>query len=286
MAADYKEDIVHQMDFDSHIAPPPGSAGEFEFQIELRILLQQLNPENGKATGIGLDYNKRKFPIRRWNHAAWLRFQDEYVKQVLAVWDNAYILIPPKDYNGFVWPAAGKRRNLRCRLKITLTDSMKYVHAVIKVVQLAASSGGFRSDSGSYSSEAIVPKTHHMKSEPGITWKQHTPAHEVGHLLIGELRGHINEYSEACQAHPNSDPCYGTDLLQRMNVMGAGDKLNRDQASPWKNRIREHVNPYTKLDDWQVTWASESAQDRGFEGFEMDAARRKKEMTSPLIDYP
>lgn len=267
----YIPDIKHSYDFDSSIDPPYFAEDRvnFEFTIIFRLYLAQLNPPAGKRTFMAPDHDGRKWPALAWNQAAWLRFTTAYTKEVLKVWDKAFILIPPAKYNGFVWPEGGRRRNLLCRLRIKLQDTQKNAHAAVQVVRLATPSESFfRSDSALYDSSDVNP-TRIRYAPEGASFLHNTPAHEMGHLLglwdVGA--GH-----EKCTDEGSA--CYGSDLHERMNVMGGGSMLDLENALPWIIRIPQHVES-TKRGDWKADWASNEAQLRGLEGFQVDEAHKK-----------
>ena len=269
----YIEDIRHPWDFDSSIDPPyfAEEPTSFEFAIILRVYLEPVNPPDGKSTFMAPDYDGRLWPALRWNNASWIDFQARYSKLVLQVWDKAFILIPPAKYDGFVWPDGGKRRNLLCRLRLKVQDVRDHPHAAIRVVRLAApDKSHFRSDSGMYTSVDVMPKRRRFEPE-GASFLGNTPAHEVGHLLglwhsgLGDAR---------CAERPESSVCYGSNLTDRMNVMGAGGMLDLSNALPWLSRIPLHV-PSTKRPDWKADWASSEAALRGLESLQVDETHKK-----------
>lgn len=274
----YVEDIHHGYDFDSTIDPPylaeiPTS---YELAIILRLYMVPLNPPKGKATYLAPDADGRLWPAMRWNSAAWLHFKERYIKLVLQVWDKAFILIPPKGFNGFVWPDGGERRNLLCRLRVKLQDQPEHAHAMIQLVRLAsASTSFFRSDSDLYDSSDVDPQSMRWAPE-GVTFTRNTPAHEIGHLL--GFYWHVGIKEPGCETNTEG-ACYGTNLHDRMNVMGAGGMLDLANAKPWLDRVPEHV-PSTEKSDWKVTWASSEAQLRGLDGLKVDE-RFKKPYQAP-----
>jgi len=275
----YKE-IVKSIDFDSTIYSPALSSDRksFELMLNLRVFLRPLNPPKGQNVYQARDWNDTPWPALRWNNAAWQHFQQEYIRQVYATWDTAFVLIPPANYSEFVY--LKERRKVLCRIRIDLWGDDKHVHAVINVVRLATPQHNFfRSSSDTYSSKDLTARHVHDRKE-GVSYLQRTPAHEIGHLLG---LNHINEYSDACQnsATPESPACYGSNLVQSMNVMGRGNELDFSNAAPWLKRITEHT--YTRQSDWRVDWAYADMQVgdtlpgglRGIvDGFEVDPDRK------------
>lgn len=275
----YKE-IVKSTDFDSYIYSPALSSDRrsYELMLILRIFLRPLNPPSGKNFYYASDWNDTPWPALRWNHAAWQHFQQEYVRQVYATWDTAFVLTPPADYSEFTY--LKERRKILCRIRIDLWGDDKHVHGVIDVVRLATPQHNyFRSSTWTYSSKDLAARRIHDRKE-GVSYLHRTISHEVGHLLG---LNHINEYSDACQnaSTPESSPCYGSNLAQSMNVMGRGSELDFSNADPWLKRITEHT--YTRRSDWKVEWAGADMQIgdtlpgglRGIvDGFDIDPDRR------------
>ncbi len=269
----YVEDVRRTWEFDSSIDPPYFSEDRihYDFTIILRIYLKQLNPPPGKNTFRAPDFDGMMWPALRWTRAAWLDFTSRYLKLVLKVWDKAFVLIPPAGYHGFVFPQGGRRRNLMCRLRLKLQDEPDKPHAAVQVVRLATpTQNGFRSDSGQYDSGDVKLKRVRYAPE-GASFLHNTPAHEVGHLL-GLWDAGVG--SQGCSANPHSSACYGSNLHERMNVMGGGGMLDLSNARPWLRRATVHVDS-TRESDWKVDWASSEAALRGLEGFQIDEKFKK-----------
>ena len=251
-------EFVKSDKFDSRILPP--NAGDpdplFEFRIELRVNLRRLNPTNGKAVGHALDANGNASPIIRWDDASWLHFKIRYLKNVVQVWDKAFLLIAPKSYDGFTWPAQGKRRDLLCRMSLHLRDDPSLAHVSIPVVRLQFPTPHlFRVDAHDYSSDMSEPWARSIDS---TQYTQNLPAHEVGHLLGLD---HINGKDPLCETG-GQDICYGSNLTERLNIMGTGSHLSLIDARPWLRRIHTHAPP-THRRDWTPGWASAAAIMRG-----------------------
>jgi hypothetical protein len=259
-------------DFDSEISPPMPSLGLDNFGITLimRVYLKKMDPPPGKAVYHMEDADGMKWPVGRWTRAAWDRWTLEYLVQVHETWDEAFTLVPPNAYDGFLWPQSKPvRRNVSCRLYLTLVNNRDEAHATIGVYNVLTSGGeGFRSNSYGYGSQDIKP----VKSGgSGATWEYKTMPHEVGHLLG---LPHVNQGDPACRAAPGSGICYGKDLKQKMNVMGHGGTLSLDNAKPWIERIaRKHTR--TDPASWKAQFASWEVQLRGREKFQQEDAKTK-----------
>jgi hypothetical protein len=274
--------------YDSRIDPPRvvNDQAPFEYSLILRVYLDQVSPPPGKRTATIPDHNGRPVAIQRWDGAAWSHFKTKYVERVLEVWDEAFILIPPAAYSGFVWPDRGKRRNLLCKLTLKLVDSPGSAHASVRIVRLAnPTADSFRSDAELYSSNLVDLKRQNFWPARA-SFLQNAAAHEVGHLL---MLWHSNEGDPKCDPSVENSICYGSNLIQRMNVMGAGGMLALSNALPWCKRIEKHV-PSTHKSEWKVGWASIDAQVRGIAGYQdLDDFGNVKKPTPPkpgLIDYP
>ena len=257
----YIETYIVRHTFDSTIIHPGAVRLDelFEYFLVLRVHLRQVNPKNGKLTDTMKDYDGDARTIIPWDQASWLNFKTQYVKRVVQVWDKGFLLIPPASYDGFMWPAKGKRRDLLCRLKLVLEDARPRAHVKIRVVRLQNPTvHNFRSDAGTYSSDVVDPRTRHSSID-GSDILSNSAAHEVGHLL--GLTKHINADDPQCKTN-TEEICYGSTLAQEMNVMGKGSMLALKNARPWLRRIHRHAPP-THHSDWEVGWASAEAQMRG-----------------------
>jgi hypothetical protein len=264
--------------WDTSIARPgPGAQTPFEFFVIMRLYLEAVNPPGHKRIDTVLDWNNNPVPTMRWDGASWLHFTTKYVKMVMEAWDKAFLLIPPATYDGFAVPEDGSRRNLLCRLDIQLMRSPKDAHASVRVFRLANPGNSiFRADSADYDSNLVEPSRRSF-------WPDHAdflynkPAHELGHLL---LLPHVNEADPRCDPTRENSVCYGSNLAQRMNVMGAGSMLDLDDAKPWIIRIAKHTPP-TQQKDWKVDWASSEAALRGVWSLHIDEKYRPKAQPQP-----
>jgi hypothetical protein len=261
--ASYKE-FRPDSEFDSRIIPSFASADPryFGFVILLRIWLKQVNPPKGQQRFTTVNASNSPRVALRWDHGSWAHFKEKFVRVVLGTWDQAFLLSPPASYNGFIWPEqGGKRRDLLCGLFVKLVEGERdNPHAVLNVVRLADPSLYFGADSTLLASNDVDGFTHGHRAA-GVRWKQHPAAHEVGHLLGMH---HVAQKSIACRN--DFFKCYGSNLAERVNIMGVGDQLSLENAKPWRKRISWHtgIDP----DAWKVDWASGAAMLRGTESYE------------------
>jgi hypothetical protein len=254
---------------------------DYVLTLKLRIWLKQMNPPPGQATFQAYDAHGHAATAQQWGAAEWEDFRNEFRRQVYLGWNDAFVLIPPARYNGFVDPK-GVRRNVRCFLEIDFRNEGGDGIHTIETYRIAPNGGNLRANAGLLSSTDIKPNDHYTDALKPIRYhkqpdgrmkitggnptgktyyfQQHTFPHEVGHLLG---LGHIANDSPACKkSGPNSNGCYGLYLADAMNIMGGGDALDIRNAEPWKKRIVKHAPP-TQMMDWGVDFASGEARLRG-----------------------
>ena len=253
---------------------------DYVLTLKLRVWLRQMNPPVGQNTFQAFDSHGDAATAQRWGAAEWENFRKEYKRQSYAAWNNAFVLIPPANYNGFV-DRSGVRRNVRCFLQIDFHDSGGDGIHTIETYRITSGGGNLRANSKLLSSNNITPTTQSTDAlkplvyqnqggkmrisggNPGgqtYSWQQHAFPHEVGHLLG---LGHIADDSRSCKkSGPNSKGCYGLYLNDAINIMGGGDALDLKNAEPWKKRIVRHATP-TQLTQWGVDFASNEARLRG-----------------------
>ena len=253
---------------------------DFVLTLKLRIFLRQMNPPPGQDTSQAYDSDGNSATVQRWGAQEFEDFRNQFRRQCYTAWNNAFVLIPPANYNGFVDPS-GVRRSVRCFLEIDFRDRGGDGIHTIETWRIAKYGGHLRANSSLLSTWDLTPATQstdflkpiefHQQNgkmrvtggNPGghtYTWQQHAFPHEVGHLLG---LGHITDSSKACKkSGPNSKGCYGLYLEDSINIMGGGDALDVRNAEPWKKRVVRHAPP-TQITQWRVDFASSEARLRG-----------------------
>jgi len=230
---------------------------EYILALLLRVWLRQENPPPGRDKFYAMDTDKNTATAVQWGADEWEQFKKEFKRQAYAAWNDAFVLIPPAKFDGFVDPE-GVRRRVRCFLEIQLVDSgAPNVHTV-DVARLANPGDWLRANAdsgpgdipGHFTSNDLKPvtrtgpymqpiktrmvngKLRYSGGDPSgrtYAWQQHVLPHEVGHMLG---LNHVNQASPACDRSANSPPCYGVWGSQVVNIMGGGDALDLQNAEP------------------------------------------------------
>jgi hypothetical protein len=261
-------------DFNSHIDYQDLTLRihDYVLTLKIRIFIKPMNPPPGQTTFVvGEDFDAHSAMAQRWQPAEFDAFRKEFKRQCYAAWNDAFVLIPPPKYTGFIDPN-GTRRNVRTFLEIDLREEEGTGIHTIKAHRLTDGFQYLRAHSGRVSNHDISPSRSSIKAPGPITpngtpgeemtyyFQHNTFPHEVGHLLGLD---HITEKSASCKKHgPNSKGCYGVFLTDAMNIMGQGNALSLANAKPWRERIARHA-PGTQPQQWTVDFASSEARLRG-----------------------
>jgi hypothetical protein len=107
--------------------------------ITLRIGFKQVNPQNGKLSGVYNDYGDKKKTARKivaWTDASWLAWIKTFVRSAQSYWDGRIWLT--NNFNELEFDAKGTkyRPNLDCRLSL-IGEPVRQVtyHHVIPLCQ-------------------------------------------------------------------------------------------------------------------------------------------------------
>jgi hypothetical protein len=283
--ADYYMERYYADDFNSMIRYKDLTLRihDYVLTLQLRIYIKQMHPPNGKTSFIARDADGNAALAQAWGYTEFYDYCETFKKQCYATWNDAFVLIPPAHYSGFVDPDTGVPRNVRCHLQIDLVErGGKGIHT-IEAYRLVNNGQNLRANAGLLTSNDAgtrASSTKHCQpidyrkdrngkvrvtggNPEGLTyyWNYQVFPHELGHLLGLD---HIAEDGAACKkAGPNTRGCYGVYLQDAINVMGRGGALDRRNAEPWKKRIVKHALG-TQTTQWRVEFASLEAQTKGY----------------------
>jgi hypothetical protein len=277
--------------FDSKLKPSTSAAVNHMLTLNLRIFLQKFQPPHHLRSATFKDFDKTSFVVGPWNHAEWQNFVFGFKKQCL-MWNNNFWLIPPNDFSALDIKMGTKkvRPNVYCNLDVQIMPTAARAHRTIQVVNLDAksaaraagkresdvTSGDFRSDSSTYDTFDVRPRTDTYTDNTGHVQKvrHYTIAHEIGHALgqahIGVLRheklcdmavlvddaftkaGLSSAVPAMFSGGSNSDVCYGdfSAAAVSSNVMGGGGTFEPLNAQPWLEQIPRHTLTRNK---WTVS---------------------------------
>jgi len=220
----------------SVILPPGnGSADEFELRLILALYVVPVNPEGDSGEK---DISWRKaVRIVKWPEKAFETFKAQAKSRSEKFWSFRFRFWPPDNYPYLNWPSgrAGKPRAVSCTLSINYTLTIQGASHKIRCYRRASGEVTAALDSGNWTDAVLTDQPHDFTDSEGnkIPTVNNTLAHEVGHLMG--------------LSHPvcNGDElrCYGDggQPWQIRNIMGAGDIVNRSNATPWLERIARHT---------------------------------------------
>ncbi len=211
--------------------------------LTLKVHLKQINPEGGAETGTRPDHDKKPRKIVKWTPGEWANWTEAYRSTGEKFWDRNFAL-----YNDFMlflnrradWTY---RAHVLCRFRLKLVKESE-AHHRINVVKLDPSETFFRSDSANYDNlDMNSEKTRQLSDGTWVEQRAHI--HEIGHIL--GLR-HVGYGKAHCPHGSNSGKtmCYGKADKDRLNIMGNGMALSKDNAMPWRLAVAEMTGKGTK----------------------------------------
>lgn len=240
--------------FDSELNPNPVNATtNAELTLILRVYLQQVPP------GPINDTDGNQFTARAWTANAWQHWTQRYKRESEQFWSGKFWLVTPNHFSELDWPSTGRcaathRPNIWCRLRIDVVNSAANSHTQIRVARLQVPQGQ-TFNAATFRSHAQLYDDHDLGTAVfafgNHRYYHRTFVHEVGHSLglphIGVTTG-----NPACAAAGNNNAavCYGTNHVERQNIMGFGQQLSLNEATPWLRRIARHTN--TRQADWRA----------------------------------
>lgn len=191
--------------------------------------------------------------MQQWKDSEWKAWKTKAIKQIRDFWETAFYLRATKP-TGLEWQADGKVfwPLFRCDMRVSEVGGGAHLKiAVIKVKPQYFSTSFYTNrtlwlDSNdtklTYKGAAKVGK--HM-----VHLKQVPLLHEFGHAIglphVGVARG-----LEGCGADTNAKACYGGSKVDALDLMGGGNERSPDHAKPWSNRLKHHLKPKFRDNDF------------------------------------
>jgi hypothetical protein len=219
--------------------PAEARRNEFELQLRLALYMIRMDTDPNGRNVVDLAW-RRDIPIVPWSPALFETFKANAKAKAEKFWSHRFRLWPPAGYPFFNWPAgsSGQPLGVTCSLSIDYrlshAGSTHWVRCYRRgndEVMTAAL------NSGNWTDAILSDQSMDLRDKSGtaIRTTSITLAHEVGHLL--GLQHPVSQCSG------EELKCYGDDgeASQIRNIMGAGDQVNRSNATPWLQRIEQHT---------------------------------------------
>jgi hypothetical protein len=269
---------IAQTNYDSVFEPTAGGRPA-TLTIRLKVALNPLDPaaqwvprpQNGQqppthiaATsaavrkGAVVDYNGAPFLCRSWIVKEWNAFKIRFKQMVEVGWNNQILLLPTDDdqthrltddeFRQLVfnprYPAY-----VACAIDIQLVPVGGSAHALIEVAHIDQSTpqtGKFRVWMNRITDESNEFEVYHFQQWPGVTFRQITSAHEVGHWLRTLVATHFDHidvgYAATQPPATAGDAQYGHTQTLRSAMMGAGLVATDHEAMPWLSAMVRHAH--------------------------------------------
>lgn len=244
--------------------------------LMLKAIAGALGISPNRDVGYKQDWNKNSKMIKDWQGSEWNDFVGEFTRQA-EKWNRKFWLMPSVDFPHFDVVQGTKvyRPNVVCEFKLEVVYTPVIAHHTVSVVNLYSPNDSFRSDSATYERNDVKDTTN-WSQERMDQWREHkqnTVVHEIGHAIglphIGQTKSLPNctlalifskakvpkEVIPAIYRDGNgANVCYGDFAAQgdADNVMGMGDKFAPENAQPWLDRLRHHLNVPVTMDNWSV----------------------------------
>lgn len=265
--------------FDSELHKPDETQLRQNATLTLRLKLHlnfadKSNPVAGRTQMMQGKYCARDldgywFPIRYWDNESRAHFRKAF-EQFAKVWNERFILITPKDYDGLDLMSYDNdghwliRPNVLCRFRLELVsagvDNEMNVYRLDRTATKAVQPGKpDRQLSGVGSLESPFRESDRHLVDL-TAFNAQTIAHEVGHRLdqdhiLGlKQRLGVTGGNATCRLNTgggNANRCYGKESSDKDNVMGGGNSITLINAISWMERVAEHTN--TAYAQWSAT---------------------------------
>jgi hypothetical protein len=192
--------------------------------------------------------NYPSFYVNPWDDMMWEVYKNNLVTATEYAWNDKLWLIPNQEWG--ISSGTNFIPNVRCGLKIQLVPIRHGAH--LTVIAYNNTSSDFRSYTG--------VNIGHFGSDLGNSLslsrtqrslRQIPAPHEMAHHLG---LGHIDEdYCTVLQLDTDSGVCYGRNRRRQRSIRGLGMEIWAQDAEPWINRIRLHLDAQHSQVEWQAT---------------------------------